>query len=198
MQMRIHRCAHVVRPRLHRRDEPHQRASVVALRKTLAVHQVSTTQLGVGVEEPVGGDQVDARVVIPAGQQCLQHTGRGRLTDRHAAGDADDERHRPVGILLRLAEELGGRREQPLAGRDLQMDEPRQRQVDLFDLEQVDLLAEAAQADDFLFGQLRRRHPERAPLTSVELHIGARLAGPRHASVLQPGVRHGQAGASGR
>ena len=38
------------------------------------------------------------------------------------------------------------------------MQKPRQRQVDLFDLEQIDLLAETAQADNFFFGQrLRRR-----------------------------------------
>ena len=59
--------------------------------------------------------------------------------------------------------------------------QPGQRQVNLFDLEQVDLLAEAAQADQFLFGEGQgRRHAERPPLLSVELHIGARLAKPRH------------------
>ena len=80
-----------------------------------------------------------------------------------------------------LAEEFRGGGEQPLAGGDLKMDEPGQWQVDLFDFEQVDLLTEAAQADQFFFGQRqRRRHAERAPLLSVELHIGARLAQPRH------------------
>ena len=123
------------------------------------MHEVSSVQLGVRVEESVGGHQVDARVVIPAGQQRLQHAGRRRLTDRHAAGHPDDERHRPVGVLPRLAEEFGGGGEQPLPGSDLQVQKPGQRQVDLFDLEQVDLLAQTAQADDFFFGQrLRRRH----------------------------------------
>ena len=122
-------------------------------------------------------------MVIPAGQQRLQHTGGGRLPDRHAAGHADDERHRPVRVLLRLAEEFRGRGEQSLAGRDLKVDQPGQRQIDLFNLEQVDLLAETAQADQFLFSEgQRRRHAERAPLLSVELHIGARLAKPRHSA----------------
>src|SRR5882724_7423347 len=61
------------------------------------------------------------------------------------------------------------------------MDQPGQRQVDLFDLEQVDLLAETAQLDELCLGQLqRRRHTQRLPLTPVELHVGARLAQPRH------------------
>ena len=145
------------------------------------MHQVSPGQFGVGVEEAVGGDQVDARVVFPAGQQRLQHTRGSRLADRDAAGHPDDERHRPVRILLRLAEELRGRREQPLPGGDLQMDQPGQRQVDLFDLEQVELLTEAAQPHQFLFGEFeRRRHAERTPLRPVELHVGTRLAQPRH------------------
>src|SRR4029453_7369473 len=100
---------------------------------------------GVGVEETVGGDQVDLRVVSEAGQQRLQHTGGGGLADGDASRDADDERHRPVRILLWLTEELGGGGEQPLTGCDLKVDQPGQRQVDLFDLEQVELLAKTPQ-----------------------------------------------------
>ena len=110
------------------------------------MHQVSSQQLGVRVEEAVGGDEVDPGVVLPARQQRLQHAGGGGLADRDAARDADDERHRAVRVLLRLAEELGGRGEQPLPRGDLEVDQPGQRQVDLFDLEQVQLFAEAAQA----------------------------------------------------
>ncbi|GAA4540400.1 hypothetical protein GCM10023161_21220 [Mycobacterium paraffinicum] len=61
------------------------------------------------------------------------------------------------------------------------MDQPGQRQVNLFHFEQVELLTKTAQANQFLFGEgQRRRHAKRAPLLSVELHIGARLAKPRH------------------
>ena len=158
-QMRVHRRGHLVRARLHRRDESHQPAAVVALWKTLAVHQVSSLQLGVRVEEAVGGDEVDAGVVLPAGQQRLQHAGGGGLADRDAARDADDERHRAVGVLLRLAEELGGRGEQSLARRDLQVDQPGERQVDLFDLQQVQLLAETAKS--------RGLHPRSASAEST-------------------------------
>ena len=155
------------------------------------MHQVSSRQFVVGIQEAVGGDQVDARVVFPAGQKRLQHTGGGRLADGDAAGHADDERHRPVRILLRLAEELRGRREQRLAGGDLQVDQPGQRQVDLFDLEQVELLTQAAQPLQLVLGQLQRgRHAQRAPLGPVELHVGARLAQPRHAPSLAVSVGH--------
>ena len=182
-EMRVHRRTRVVGTGFHRGHEPHQRPAVVTLRKTFAVHEVSSIQLGVGVEKTVGGHQVDPGVVIPASQQRLQHTGGGRLAHGHAAGHADDERHRPVRVLLRLAEEFRCGGKQSLAGGDLKMNEPGQRQVNLFDLEQVDLLAQTAQADQFLFGEgQRRRHAERAPLLSVELHIGARLAKPRHSA----------------
>ena len=184
-QMRVHRRAHLIGARLHRRDESHQPATVVALRETLAVHQVSSQQLGIRVEEAVGGDQVDAGMVLPARQQRLQHAGGGRLADGHAARHADHERHRPVGVLLRLAEELGGRGEQSLARGHLEMDQPGQRQVDLFDLQEVQLLTEAAQALELTLGQLQRsRHTQRTPLTPVELDVRTRLARPRHAPSL--------------
>ena len=48
----------------------------------------------VGAEEAVGGHEVDAGVVGPAGQQGLEHAGGGALAHRHAAPEADDERHR--------------------------------------------------------------------------------------------------------
>ncbi|GFG81072.1 hypothetical protein MPRG_43480 [Mycobacterium paragordonae] len=65
------------------------------------------------------------------------------------------------------------------------MDEPRQRQIDLFDFQQVELFTEAAQPDQFLFGESQGcSHAERAPLPSVELDIGARLARPRHGASL--------------
>jgi hypothetical protein len=146
-QMRIHRRAHLIGSRFDRRDEPHQPAAIVALRKTFAVHEVSPRQFGVRVEEAVGGDEVDAGMVLPPRQQRLQHAGRRGLADGDAARHPDDERHRAVGILLRLAEEFGGGREQSLARGHLQMDEPGQRQIDLFDFQQVQLFAEAAKSE---------------------------------------------------
>src|SRR5690349_22349896 len=69
------------------------------------------------------------------------------------------------------------------------MDQPGQRQVDLFDLQQVDGLAQTAQPDQLGFGEFQRgRHTQRAPLGPVELHIWARLAGPRHVVSLASNV----------
>jgi len=145
------------------------------------VHKISPVQLGVGVKKTIGGHEVNAGVVLPPGQQCLQHARGCRLSDRHAPGDADYEGHRPVGILPGFAEELRGCGEQALPGGHLQVDQPSQRQINLFDLEQVDLFTEPAQADQLLFGELERsRHPQRPPLSSVELHIRAGFAQPRH------------------
>ena len=128
-------------------------------------------------------------MMFPAGKQRLQHArGRG-LTDRDAAGHPDHERHRPVRILLWLTKELCGRREQPLPRGDLKVDQPGQRQVDLFDLEQIEFLAQTTQLEHFVFAQLQRcRHSKGTPLTPVELHIGTRLAQPRHAPSLAVSV----------
>ena len=150
------------------------------------MHQVSTIQLGVRVKEPICGDQVNPGMVFPAGQQRLQHASRGGLAHRHAARDTDDERHRLVGVLLGLTEELCGGGEQPLPGRHLKVDQPCKRQIDLFDLEQVDLLTETAQLDQLVLGQLQRcRHAQRAPLTPVELHVGLGSLSRGMRSVLQ-------------
>ena len=99
------------------------------------MHGFLPRQFGVGVEEAVGGDQVHLRVVLPPGQQRLKHACGGGLADRRAAGHAHDEGHRSVGILPRLTQELVGCREQTLARGDLQVDQPSQREEDLFDLE---------------------------------------------------------------
>ena len=92
------------------------------------MHQVSPGELVIRVQEAVGGHQVDPRVVAEAGQQRLQNAGGGRLAHGHAASHPDDERHRPVRIL-RLTEELRRGGVQPLPGRHLRVDQPRQRQV---------------------------------------------------------------------
>ncbi|SKV40663.1 Uncharacterised protein [Mycobacteroides abscessus subsp. massiliense] len=160
-------------------DESQQSAPVVALRKSLAVHDVPPGKFGIGVEESVGGHQVHAGMVVPAGEQCLQHARRCRLAYRDAASDADNEGDKTVRVLV--PEEGGGGGEEPLAGGHLKVNETSQRQVDLGDLGQIDLLAKATQAEELFLGEDQRRGlAQRAPLFPVELHIGARLAQPRH------------------
>ncbi len=163
-------------PRLDLGHETQQLPPVVALRKTLAVHDIPADQLLGRIQETVGGHQVDARMMIPPRQQCLQHTGGRGLADGDRSGDTDHERHLMVRVLL-PPEERRGRGEQSLPGRDLEVDQPRQRQVHLGDLREIDLLAEAAQADQFVFREHQwRRLAQRPPLLAVELDVRARLA----------------------
>jgi hypothetical protein len=81
------------------------------------VHDAPTLEFPGRIEESVRGDEVDARMVIPAGQESLQHTSSRGFSDRDRTGDADDEGHLTVGMLL--AEEGRGGREQSLACRYL-------------------------------------------------------------------------------
>ena len=112
------------------RQELHEPAHVVALRKALALHQPAGLRGPRSEQEAVGGDQIDPRVVRPARQERLQQPRGRALPDRDAAGDADDV-WRPG---LRGAKELRGRRVQLLRRRDVQVQQARQRQVDLDDL----------------------------------------------------------------
>ena len=76
-----------------------------------------------------------------------------------------------------LAEERRGGGEQPLPCGDLQVDQSSQREVHLGDFFEVDLLAEAAQAVQFVLGQDQRsRLTQCAPLLAVELDIRAGFA----------------------
>ena len=111
-----------------------QRRAVVALGKALAVHDALPDQLGVGVQEAVGGDELHLGRVRPARQQRLQHARRRRLADRDRAGDADDVGHLAVG----RAEEALRRLEQPLRRRDVEREQARQRQIDGDDLVERD------------------------------------------------------------
>ena len=74
-------------------EELQQAAGVVALREALAVHHAAFVEHLVGIQEAVGGDEVDLRMVGPAGQQRLQDAGERALADGDAAGDPDDVRH---------------------------------------------------------------------------------------------------------
>ena len=91
--MRVDRCGDLGHPGLHGREEAQQGPLVVGLGEALAVQDPAPLQLGVRQQEAVGRDEVDPRVVRPAGEQLAQHARRGALADRDAAGDPDDERH---------------------------------------------------------------------------------------------------------
>ena len=151
------RCEYIGRlddrgTRLDLLDEVEQRPAVVGLGEALALQEVPPLELGVGVEEAVGGDELDPGRVRPAAHQLAQDAGRRRLADRHRPGDADDE----GGDGERLAEEVAGRLPQAVDRLDVEVQQPRERQVDVLDLAQVQPVAEAAQPGDVVLAQAHR------------------------------------------
>ena len=113
-------------PALTAERKPKHRRPVVALGKALAVHDALPDQLRIRAQEAIGGDELHLGRIRPAGQQRLQHARRRRLAGRDRPGDPDDVRDFPVG----RAEEALRRLEQPLRRRDIEREQPRQRQID--------------------------------------------------------------------
>ena len=77
----VDRCRHLVAAGLDVDDEAEEGAPVVGLREPLALEEAASLQLGVRVEEPVGGDQGDVRVLGPVREQVLEDAGSGGLAD---------------------------------------------------------------------------------------------------------------------
>lgn len=71
----------LVLARLDVGDEPGQGAPVVRLGKPFLDIRPRSWRLLHGQEEPVGGDPLHARVLGPAGEQCLEEPGDGGLAD---------------------------------------------------------------------------------------------------------------------
>jgi len=115
--------------RLHVPQEPDQAPEVVALREAFPLHQPAGVQDPVGEEEAVGRDQVDPRMVRPAGQKHLKEPREGALADRHAAGHADDVRD----LRGLPAKEVAGRGVEPLDRGDVHAEQAGEREVDLLD-----------------------------------------------------------------
>ena len=156
---------HLVGAALEVAQEPQQATCVVALGEALALHQPALGEHGVGVQEPVGGHEVDLRVVRPAGQQRLQDAGERALADGHAAGDADHVRH----ARRHRAEERRRHAGQVLGRADVQVEQARQRQVDRRDLVEVDALVDAAQLRQVVLAQGQRgRRAQRRPVVAAE------------------------------
>jgi hypothetical protein len=173
--VRVHRHAHVGLAPLDLLQELDQPAHVVALREPLAVHDPALLEHPVGAEEPVRGDEVDARVVRPTGEERLQDPRGGALADGDAPPEADHERHGPRGT----AEEVVRGAVQRLGGRDPEVQQPRQRQVDVGDLVEVEPVVERPHPLDLvgLEGH-RRRGPEPGPRGPVERAVARpRLVG---------------------
>ena len=151
--VRIDRALHADPAGLDVGHEGQQAPRVVALREALAVHETAGLERHVGQQETIGGDEVDARAVGPARQQLAQQAGGGALADRDAAGDADDVGHAHG---LGVAEEGGGRPVELLAGGDVEVEQARERQVDLHDLVHRHRLVESADPSEVGLGQRHR------------------------------------------
>src|SRR5450631_999152 len=129
--------------------EPEQAPTVIRLRKALALQKPTAFELGIGVEEAIGGHQLDPRCPGPPRQQLTQDTGGGGLAHRHRSGYSDDER----GALRLLAQEVRGDAVQALGGSDVEVEQTRQWQVDLLDLGEVESLTKASQPGHVSLGQ---------------------------------------------
>jgi hypothetical protein len=116
-------------------------------------------------QEPVGGHEIDRGVARPTRQQCLEHTRGRALPHGDAAGHADDERN-----TLGIGAEKDGRcrMEIPRRGHE-QVQQPRQRQIDVCDLVERHRLVDADKRSQLRFGQRqRRRRPQTRPLGTRE------------------------------
>jgi hypothetical protein len=107
----------------------------------------------VRIEESVGGDQVDLRMVGPLFEQRLQDAREGALADGDAARDADDVGH----LRGDRAEERRRHPVEILGGADVQVQQSAEGQVHGGDLVEVDALVDAAQAFELRLGQGERR-----------------------------------------
>ncbi len=171
-QMRIDRRADGRFPALMSARKLNRAVEVVTLRKALALHQPVPFEHRVRKQEAVGGDEIDLRDIGPAGEQGLQHARGGRLADRHRAADADDVGH--LGVLG--AEEALLRDEQPLGCRHVHRQQPRQRQVDVLHLGDVEPVVERAQLGDLARLERHRRvGAQRRPLGACKRPIGREL-----------------------
>src|SRR6478735_7541449 len=168
-QVRIDRGGDLLHARLDLGHEPEQRPAVVGLGEALALQQPPALELGVGVEETVGRDELDPRGAGPAAEELAQDPGGRGLAHGDRAGDADEER-RALGLL---AQEVGGDPVQAGGGADVEVEQPRDRQVDLLDLLEVEPVPEPAQAGDVGFAQAQGvLVAQPGPRRTVELDVG--------------------------
>ena len=170
--VRVHRRAHLCLTGLQRGEEPEQRAHVVALGEALAAHQPARLEHRVGEQEAVGGHEVDARVLGPAAEHRLQQARNRALPGRDAAADTDHVRH----ACVQMAEERLGDDAQVASRREAQVQQPREREVNLFDLAHLERFAAATQRLDVgLAERQRRRRAQCAPLRAIEVDVRAQL-----------------------
>jgi hypothetical protein len=120
------------------------------------------------VQKAVGRHEVDLRVVRPAREELSHDSRRRALADRDAARQPDDVRD-----LRHLRAEEGRRRPvQALARVDVQVQQSRERKVDVGNLVERDALVEATQLGQIALAQRERGvGPEPRPFGAREREV---------------------------
>ena len=154
MQVGIDRAAHFPHARFDIGEEAQQQSLIVAFRKSFALHEPARFERGIGMQKAVGCDQRHFAVVRPARERSAQHARKRAFADRDATRDADDVRNlqrrgRPHEFAPRLV--------QVLYRRHVQIQQPRQRHVNIRHFAKRDLLVDAAQGRQVFFVQQQRR-----------------------------------------
>ena len=103
-QVGVDRCGNLGGTALDVGHKLQQGHAVVGLWEALAVHDAAALKLGVGVEEPIGGDHLNLRSALPAAQQLLQQSRNRGFAHRNRAGNPDNKGH----AASALAEEVAG------------------------------------------------------------------------------------------
>ncbi len=162
----VDRSVHRTLPGLYVLQEREQRGGVVALGETLAGHQVAPFQLRIGMEETVRRDQRDVGMFGPTCEKRLEESGGGALPDRHAATDTDD-----VGERTWSCSKKGmGHRRQRTSSHDVQIDQPAQGQIDLFNFVEVEPFVYAAHFFDVVLVERQgRRITKRCPRLTIKV-----------------------------
>jgi len=129
----------------------HESRTVVAFRKTLALHQTAFLEHGVREEKAIGRHEIDAWICWTACQQRAQYSRGGALAGGDAAADGDD-----VGNLRRrVAQKTRGDAMKLAYGGNVQIQQTRKREIDLLDLGHRQRFIQAAQLRDVV---RRKRH----------------------------------------
>src|SRR5581483_10478000 len=130
-------------------------------------------------QEAIRCYQIDLWPRRPAREQSLQHARGGGLADRNRAGHADDVRH----LAIADAEELALRLKKPGGRINVDRQQSRQREINVFDFFEVEAIVERAQALELaglqshwrVVAQLRPLLPREYPVGVVLLVGGSNI-----------------------
>ena len=144
----------------------HQAAHVVALRESLAMHESARLERGLRQQKAVGGDRdrpADGSASATAAPEAVE-----RRCSSHGDAACDTDHERDVRALG--TEERRRRVCKVLRRADVEVEQARQRQVDVRDFVERHRLVEADERPQLRLGEWqRRRSPQPRPLGAAEL-----------------------------